>query len=131
MRATFHTLMIWLMLLAIPVQGFAAATMLLCEPVAAMTPADASAGPHDHAAMLAAQSADEPDQPDQPASSGHHTATKCGNCAAFCIGVVMITSTQPALPALDFPSQAVATSTALLTSVIPAHPERPPQVRLA
>ncbi|EGF32414.1 hypothetical protein IMCC9480_2502 [Oxalobacteraceae bacterium IMCC9480] len=120
--------MIWLMLLAIPVQGFAAATMLVCEPIAAMTAAEASAAPHDHAAMLAAQASGKPDQ---PATSGHHTAAKCGNCATFCIGIVMMSSTQPALPALDFPSQAVVTPIPLLTSVIPDHPERPPQVRLA
>ncbi len=121
MRATFHTLLIWLMLLAIPVQGFASATMLMCAPVAN----SASVGPHDHAAMLTAQSVDE------PATSGHHTAAKCSACAAFCLGVAMMSSTPTVLPLLDLPSSHTAASTPLLASVTPAHPERPPQISLA
>ncbi|MDY7573249.1 hypothetical protein [Actimicrobium sp. CCI2.3] len=127
MRAIFHTVLIWLMLLAIPVQGFAAATMLSCAPLANSV----STGPHDHAAMLAAQSDAQPDQPDQPVRSGHHSAAKCSACAAFCLGIAMMTSTPTALPLLDFPSSHTAASTPHLASVIPAHPERPPQRFLA
>jgi hypothetical protein len=121
-------MMVWLMLLAIPVQGFASATMLLCEPIVASASASATPGPHDHAAMLAAQSSDTPDQ---PASSGQHTAAKCSACAAFCLGVVMMTSTQSVLPMLDLPSQHTAVALSLLPSVVPDHPERPPQTSLA
>ena len=119
-------MLIWLMLLAVPVQGFAAATMLLCEPVVVSLHADPAV--HDHAAMLEARASE---QPDQPASSSHHTSGKCSSCAAFCLGLVMMTSTQPSLPALDFPAQHNAASTARLISVIPDHPERPPQALLA
>lgn len=123
MRAILHTMLIWLMLLAVPVQGFASATMLLCEPV--VVSLHASPAAHDHVAMLEAQSSD------QPASSSHHTAGKCSSCAAFCLGLVMMTSSQPSLPMLDFPSQHDTVSTSRLTSVIPDHPERPPQALLA
>jgi hypothetical protein len=126
MRAIFHTLLIWLMLLAVPGQGFAAATMLMCEPV--VVSLHASAAAHDHAAMLEARASD---QPDQPGSSSHHTAGKCSSCAAFCLGLVMMTSSQPGVPTLDFPSQHDTVSTSRLTSVIPEHPERPPQALLA
>ncbi len=126
MRAILHTILVWLMLLAVPVQGFASATMLLCEPV--VVSLHASPAAHNHAAMLEAQSSE---QADQPTSSSHHTAGKCSSCAAFCLGLVMMTSSQPSLPMLDFPSQHDTVSTSRLTSVIPEHPERPPQAVLA
>lgn len=128
MKAIFHTMMIWLMLLAIPVQGFAAASMMLCAPVAARADVHTSAGPHDHAAMLAAQASNTPDQPTIP---GQHVAGKCGVCAACCMGIVMMTSTLPVLPVFDFVSQHHAADTTFLPSVIPDHPERPPQLSLA
>lgn len=128
MRAIFHTVLIWLMLLAVPVQGFASATMMLCEPVAASSKAGAAVGPHDHAAMLAAQ-ADS--RQDQPATAGQHAAGKCGVCAACCLGIVMISTTLPGAPVLDFVPQHHATATTFLPSVIPDHPERPPQASRA
>ncbi|WP_377704664.1 hypothetical protein [Pseudoduganella sp. UC29_71] len=69
MQAVFRSLLLWLMLVAIPFQGVASAGMLLCAPgpVPSRAP-DMKAG-HDHAAMLAAAHAD---RVDSHAGHAHH-----------------------------------------------------------
>ena len=91
----------WLLLAALPLQGWAAATMLFCGPapraavVAKAHSPEAAAnhhqmhGPHDVPAAHA-QHHDAADGA-QPVADGSHT---CGVCAACCHGVALA-QTQP------------------------------------
>lgn len=69
MKAVFRSLLLWLMLVAIPFQGVASAGMLLCAPGPVPASAPAMTAGHDHAAMLAAARAD---RVDGHAGHAHH-----------------------------------------------------------
>lgn len=122
----------WLVLAAIPLQGFAAASMLFCG----MGPGhqatlqvqaqvgehhDHARGQHDHAVKeKAAQPADS--QPQLPDASH-----KCGVCAA-CSHSVAITQT-PRVLALAPPPHARATEPFVLIHPRPSTvPDKPPRV---
>ncbi|WP_332876477.1 hypothetical protein [Massilia sp. S19_KUP03_FR1] len=89
MKNLFKSLIVWLMFVAIPFQGFAAASMLTCAPMQASAPAAMPAGhcdsmktaPH-HAAAAGADATDQ-------TFSQHHTGGKCNTCASCCFGAVM------------------------------------------
>lgn len=86
MLIRLRTALMWVLLFALPFQGYAAATMLNCGPnhhrVSATADSDATPSAaveaHSHAA-----SADH-----------HHTdkASKCSACAACCVGATLPTS---------------------------------------
>jgi len=109
------------MLLALPYQGYASAQMQLC--VASATTGAAAAmqmampdGPHDHAAMLAAQKSEK---------ANPHTNMKCSGSACCAAAAPLLAL---AIPAPLLPSVAVAPFySAFLPAVDLAHPERPPQ----
>jgi hypothetical protein len=125
MNVLFRSLIIWLMLLALPYQGYASAQMMLC-----VVPAQASAmpaGPHDHAAMLAAQNQQNQHAQHQSSddSSSKHTNMKCSG-SACCAAAAPILALE--LPAAVVPAAiAVAFYSGFLPAVDLAHPERPPQ----
>jgi hypothetical protein len=129
-----RAILLWLMMLAVPFQGYAAAAMALCTP----EPAQLAAGmPHDHA---------EHDHASPVQGAGHHadadmdadhhaaqvaqddssgTFHKCSTCAACHSVGLMPTLDTPAihgLPQADLaePPQAMAT-------VSPRVPHRPPR----
>jgi hypothetical protein len=54
MTALFRSFIVWLMLLALPFQGYAAASMMLCAPAAPAPLMEMDQPGHDHAAMMAA-----------------------------------------------------------------------------
>lgn len=54
MTALFRSFIVWLMLLALPFQGYAAASMMLCAPAAPAPLMEMEQPGHDHAAMMAA-----------------------------------------------------------------------------
>ncbi|WP_373991900.1 hypothetical protein [Duganella sp. BuS-21] len=122
MNVLFRSLIVWLMLLALPFQGYASAQMMLC-----VVPAQAStmaAGPHDHAAMLAAQDQHAQHQSSDD-SSTKHTNMKCSG-SACCAAAAPILALE--LPAALLPSaSAVPFYSGFLPAVDLAHPERPPQ----
>jgi hypothetical protein len=113
------------MLLAIPYQGFASATMMLC----ADAPAATTAGGHDHAAMLA-HADDGGHDSDHGAHGAHGKAThegmKCGG-AACCAASMLAPAFALRLPPPDAGSEAIPFSSCFLPTVDLAHPERPPQ----
>lgn len=125
MTVLFRSFVVWLMLLALPYQGYASAQMLLC--VAPATTGAAAAthmampdGPHDHAAMLAAQAkAKKPD----------HSNMKCSGsaCCAAAAPLLALAIPSPLLPS----AAAVPFYSDFLPAVDLAHPERPPQGRYA
>ncbi|MCY0915254.1 hypothetical protein [Massilia antarctica] len=110
---SFRTLLVWLLLLALPLQGFAAASSALCEaaraPVASQVAAGMDEG-HCH-------------KPDRPA--------KCSNCAFCCVGMAIA----PAFAALADgrapASEAIAYAAMHATAHIPGGLERPPHSPIA
>jgi hypothetical protein len=130
MKALLRTLLLWFLLAAVPLQGFASATMLLCapQPAPAMHEAMPADGPHDHAAMLAAQHVNgavhhdgahhqgalhDPAQHDfahhdpahhDPAhhdpDTSHAEHAKCASAGACCTGAPLAPA-PPAAPALQ------------------------------
>lgn len=132
MTVLFRSLIVWCMLLALPYQGYAAATMMACLPAPSSATAEhmaMPAGPHDHAAMLAAMAQNQHDQADSSSShAGHaHGGVKCGG-SACCVAGAPVVADMLAVPALPAVSSAVAGYAEFLPAVHLAHPERPPQV---
>lgn len=89
MKSVIRVLALWLVLAALPFQGFASAGMLLCGAAA---PAAAHAPDHDHAAMLAAAQ--------QEGDSGGHCADgSCGGATGdCCVGAALAYALPHAAP---------------------------------
>ena len=125
-----RTFIVWLLLLALPYQGYASATMMLCAPVA---PAGAhlamSAGAHDHAAMMAAMQ-DHKHEASADKSGHAHGGIKCGG-SACCVAGAPFMAQALAVPMLPVASSAIPFHSEVLRAVDLAHPERPPQGNLA
>lgn len=118
MKNIIRTLLVWVLLLALPFQAFAAASMLPHGAPAPVQPAC-----HQQMAM-------KTDGKAQDHHAGQPAKAKCGG-AACCVGA----APAPGLPALPAPAPA---RTALipfraghLPSVDPVLPERPPSPFLA
>jgi hypothetical protein len=156
MTVLLRSFIVWLMLLALPYQGYASAAMMLCAPVPATATSTAAksaqsvasaqyhmgmpAGPHDHAAMLAAmRDASHSSAQHHAAASGDtaassdtghpdhaHGGIKCGGAACCVAGAPMMTLAI-AVPLLPAVSSVVPSYFQVLHAVDLAHPERPPQ----
>jgi hypothetical protein len=113
MHKLVKTLLLWLMLLALPLQGLAAVTPHCVPPLSSMHGVR-----HEHGAQQTA--------PD----SHHHLPAKGGSthdsCAtACCVGALLPASLGlPALPAI---SQPVAERARHMTGIVHAPPQHPPQ----
>lgn len=128
-----RAILLWLMMLAVPFQGYAAAAMAFCAPDAAEATAGAAHdhAQHDHGSMHAdAHQMHGDDAADHHADQGTHddhanAMHKCGNCAA-CHSVGMTptlgTSLLQGLPQADLaePHRAMA-------NVSPRVPHKPPR----
>lgn len=136
MKTVFRSLLVWLMLVALPFQGFASASMLLCGPaglVYAEAQAPAAHGGHDHAAMLAAQQAQILDAHaghDSGDGHGDHGA-QCASAGACCVGAPLAPSVAAGVPPLNSGSQLIPFHSLRPAAVDLAVPERPPQSVLA
>ena len=92
MNAVARLLVIWLLALAVPVQGAAAATMAFCglahQPAVAGAQAQAAMVAHGHGHDASAHHAHHGDAPAQglavPAAPGHDGQHQCSACAACC-----------------------------------------------
>jgi hypothetical protein len=146
------SLIVWFLLLAVPFQGFASATMLFCVPLespASTTISGSVPAPdhdhdhdHDHAAMLTGEHAqhDHHAQDDHAlgqhdshdgTSGSHHDGGKCNSCAACCFGAAMGPSDSVRLPVETQQFTAVPFDTGFVPAVDLALPERPPQASLS
>jgi len=121
-NTVLRSLFVWLLLLALPVQGVAAAARML-PSVAATTASHAApaAQPcHDMAAVADAAKAADAHHPDK-----HH-----GACADCCIAAAPV-PTPVVPPACAPPSVAIPFRAGHVPSVDPALPERPPRLFVA
>ena len=134
MNSILRSLLVYLLLLALPFQAFASASM---RPLAA-GPAAASATPA-HAVMAAPlppchqavvmQAA--PDTKDDNGHAGQHAKGKSGGCAACCLGAAMACGTGAALAPAPPRFVSIPFRAGHLPSVDPVLPERPPSTLLA
>lgn len=129
------------MLLAIPFQGFASATMLVCAPMPSL--AEASPVPHDHQAMLAAAGAGEHHHAagtntkakailadaHEATAAHHHAGGKCNACASCCFGAAMAPSGASRVPAEVQHLARFSFEPDRFASVDLALPERPRKLR--
>jgi hypothetical protein len=137
--------LMWLLLLALPIQGYAAATMLHCGPnhprspaaapsAAAESPLHSAHAGHHHALpeadlSMASVTLDIGDETASAHQLNQLSEFKCSACAACCMGAAL-----PAA-ALMFASFAPATAPSFFVCVEPVGfftdgPDRPPRISL-
>jgi len=135
MNKKFKTALLWLLLFALPLQGFAASAMLFCKtsPHHEMTMQVSNQGEHDHAAhqhsqhQLSATASDH-----SPQSGGlQHDMTKCSACAACCVGAAIVSSLGNSFSSAPPDSHSILFSAVRFAGHIPAGLERPPRSILA
>jgi hypothetical protein len=127
-KSIVRSLLVCFLLLALPFQAFASASMLPpaghAAAAAAIAMADDDVPPcHQQMQMQKAKPAAASIHDDH---AGQHAKGKCGTCAACCVGAVMAPGL-PAALALPPPSTAsIPFRAGHLPSVDPVLPERPP-----
>ncbi|NHZ90262.1 hypothetical protein F2P45_14735 [Massilia sp. CCM 8733] len=115
----FRTLLMWLMLLAIPLQGFAAASSALCEAATAPLASHAAAASMDEGHC------------DEPGSATPDSAAKCSNCAFCCVGMAIAPACPAPGTAPPLASELIAYAPMHVTAHIPGGLERPPHSPIA
>jgi hypothetical protein len=145
MSSLLRSLLIWLVVLAMPIQGLAASVMQHCTPVGSPVPSVAtvalSMDGHDHAHAVELPGHEHAQQ--SPGSEGltaddvnvaHGKATagagKCSACAACCAAVGMPPSVSP-IPTPPAEAQALQLPFIEVDSFVPGGLDRPPRTRLA
>lgn len=136
MNRFLKTLLLWLLLAALPFQGIAAVMKTACGPMEL----DGSTGVavsmqshhhHDDESMHAAHAAAADDtavkpSPDAP-SDAKHTHTACSACASCCVGAVAPPFASDAISSCSGSLPVVTSPPPLLASVVPGGLERPPK----
>jgi hypothetical protein len=138
-KSVVHLVLAWLLMLALPFQGVAAAGMLPCAPAATqLTQLITAPAAHDHAAMMAAAAPADAHcamqaMPAEPAGCHDGDARHGkGSCASCCVGAAMAPAALPLLPAPASPdSISIPFRAGHVPSVDPTLLERPPRARLA
>lgn len=151
MGLLIRSLLIWLLVLAVPAQGAAVAAMVGCGPKhhgggsasAVLAPAVEAhahtgmqaAGAHDHAVM-AAVTGDADDasastnQTPHTASAGSADAHKCSVCASCCSAGAIL-NTVPTVPAAQITRTVFADLLVAVDAFAVDGPDRPPRAVLA
>ena len=116
MRASFKFLLTLCLMLALPLQGYAAATMLSCAFGHGGAPAAVEAAPSCHT----------PEAPDAPPA--RHD---CAHCAVCLHATALPIPVLPALPGAPGVRDYAPTLATVPASHVPDGPERPPRSDLA
>jgi hypothetical protein len=125
-KAILKALIVWITLLALPLEGIAAATMCLCAPSAVAHPL--ARHDHDHASMAADAAHAQPSaHADHHHPASHHGCAKCAACGACGACMAMAPASMTVLPASAAAAVTVASDQHALPSVDLALPERPPR----
>ena len=143
-----RTLLVWLLVLVVPAQGAAAATMAFCGPnhhggaaasraeqrapaehVHPQADAQGSHGDHDKTTAARADSADAGSSA-APAKSGHADKQKCSACASCCsIGAIL--NSVLAVPAPELTPTVFSVAVPTVDAFAVDGPDRPPRIVLA
>ena len=139
MHRTLKTLLLLLLIAALPLQGAAAAMRLSCGPAHHHQPAQlasATGAPHhdaaaahfdsDHSAFDATASAEQ-----APAAQVGHAHSSCSACAACCVGAAAPPSASIPTAPLEGSEFIAVAPAPLLAGFIPASLERPPRTVFA
>jgi hypothetical protein len=139
-----RTLLIWLLVLALPAQGAMAATMAFCGPnhhgstAAASAPHDGHAvhEDHEHTAQGQAHSVGDPASDTVSAASpasknlGQADVQKCSVCASCC-SATAVWGTVPKLPVVEPATTVFAEVVSVVQPFAADGPDRPPRIVLA
>jgi len=129
MHRIFRTLLLWLLVMAIPIQGFSAATMLSCKSLHtspwAKIHAASSHVHHDDMHQLAGNTSDT--SHDASTQLEKSDPASCSVCAACCIGAAVIPSSMAWTVVHNHSEQVLISPPMLATGHTPAGPERPPR----
>lgn len=136
------TLLLWLLLAALPLQGYAAVSMFMCHG-GQTAPTPLTAPPHQHAAgkahlpgTAAAQGSPDGRCP-MHASSGQAPCktdagnSKCSSCASCCVGLAITVPVTALASVRPLGSEAIPYRVMHVTAHIPGGLERPPHSLLA
>jgi hypothetical protein len=129
MNRFLRALAIWIVALALPLQGYAAAAMITCGPMHSQIATASEHSPSHHDAMAAGHSHPAVDE-DEPSVLAKFLAFKCSACASCCTA-----SAAPA-PVMPFPGLMQAHTAVIPFSgssedtVVPDGIERPPRTSL-
>lgn len=138
MNRVLKTLLLWLLLAALPLQGVAAAINMACGPMEhhGLTEMTMPVQSHHHAGEAMGMSdIDAPDaslelsstvSPDKSFSDKHKHST-CSACATCCVGAVAPPSVAVMTSTYTSSLPSVVTPAPLVTGFIPAGLERPPK----
>ena len=135
MNTLLRSLIVWLLMLALPWQGMAAAAMVGCAPAplpaVSMHAAHGAARPPCHEGMAMQDKAtQQAEQPEQKSGPHHGSAAKCAACAACGIAAVLPAAFSPFAPAPP-PRLLALLAERVLPTVHLDQPERPPRFFLA
>ena len=144
MGLLFRTLLVWLLVLAVPAQGAAAVTMAFCGPnhdggaaashAELMEPAEQAheSGMHGDHGQTAAVQEDSADAGDSaaPAKGGHSGKQKCSACASCCSICAMLNSVL-AVPVPDLTPTVFSVTVPTVDAFALDGPDRPPRIVLA
>lgn len=143
MNRALKTLLLWLLIAALPLQGLAAVIQASCGPahhdgskISALTNQyhhDSEMAPDHHGAAATHHYASElPATSDHTSAPEKHQSSVCSACAACCVGAVALISPPSIFIPAHTSSELVVISTSpLVTGFIPAGLERPPKHILA
>jgi len=131
MSPLLKTALAWILALALPMQGLAAATMLHCalEPTSAAVPeANAHTGHHGAASADSAvvQDAAAPHAAHHAGDAADHVGHQCSACAA-CVAGAVLPSAAPKVTPLDAGGTPLLAAAAHERSIVLAGLERPPR----
>ena len=134
MNRAFKTLLLWLLMAALPLQGFAAAMPSNCGSAhhgLAVTEAHHHDGmtehSHDGAGTHHSASDSAVKANHSPGASHEHQHSSCSTCAACCVGASAPPSSFPMTPAYGSSESFAISQAPLVAGFIPAGLERPPK----
>lgn len=118
------SILVWILLLALPLQGFAAASMSMCEP--GPMKVAAGSGPHGEPAMSKATGCEhhQAQQAADDASPGG--MAKCSTCASCSVGAALFTAFAPFAQVNAHGAERIPYVAAYDTDCIHGTLERPP-----
>nr|WP_314624982.1 hypothetical protein [uncultured Noviherbaspirillum sp.] len=124
MHRFVNTFLLWLLLAALPLQGFAAAMQLSCGTT--KQHAALSHDQHDHHQDAGALVATQETGTDHASMSGHATSS-CSACSACCVGAIALPASAAIAPVYSASVPAFPLAPALPADFIPGGLERPPK----
>jgi hypothetical protein len=129
MNRVLKTFLLWLLLAALPLQGFAAAVQASCGPAAHHDAPEMKmqAQSHHHEGDAADSVTVLADKSAGDSADIKHKTSVCSACAACCVGAVAPPSVSALFSTYGSSLPKVVSPSPLVTGFIPAGLERPPK----